>query len=295
MDITLKRLLEYLTTGIIFCLPQHWISRVVYRLTRIETPAVKNAIIRFYTTLFKLNMSEAVESDPFAYPSMNALFTRALKPEARPLPDDPRLLVSPADGVLSEFGDIDNTLLIQAKGYYYSHDLLLGGNAALSRPFNDGRFFTVYLSPRDYHRFHMPFTGRLTDMAYIPGRLHSVSLMTTRTIPEIFSRNERVVCFFDTDAGRMAVVLVGAINVAAIETVFAGLITPPPGKEIRFTHYDEPLLLERGAELGRFNMGSTVIVLMERGGFDWLETLSTYSEVRLGQPLARQHQSATDQ
>lgn len=287
MKHTLIRLLEQLATGLVFCLPQHGISRVVYRLTRIETPAIKNAIIRFYTTLFKLNMPEAVESDPFAYPSMNALFTRALRPEARPLPDAPDILVSPADGVISEFGKIDNTLMIQAKGHYYSHDLLLGGNAELSRPFNDGLFATVYLSPRDYHRFHMPFTGTLTDMIYIPGRLHSVSLMTTRTIPEIFTRNERVVCLFDTDAGRMAVVLVGAINVAAIETVWAGLITPPAGKEIRHTRYDDPIELKRGEELGRFNMGSTVIVLMEKGRFDWLDTVTHYSDVRMGQGLAR--------
>jgi phosphatidylserine decarboxylase len=259
---------------------------VVYRLVRIETPAIKNAIIRLYTTLFKLNMNEAVEPDPFAYPTMNALFTRALRPEARPLPDDESQLVSPADGVISEFGAIDNTLLIQAKGQYYSHDLLLGGNPDLSRPFNDGLFATVYLSPRDYHRVHMPFTGRLTDMIHVPGRLHSVSLMTTRHIPELFSRNERVVCLFDTDAGRMAVVLVGAINVAAIETVWAGLITPPAGKEIRHTHYDQPIELQRGDELGRFNMGSTVIVLMEKDRFEWLDGLESYSAVKMGQGLA---------
>ena len=287
MNTSLQRLLEQLATGIVFCLPQHWISRLVYRLVRIETPAVKNAIIRFYTTLFRLNMSEAVEPDPFAYPTMNALFTRALKAEARPLPDDDDILVSPADGVISEFGDIDNTLLLQAKGHHYSHDLLLGGIGELSRPFNDGLFATVYLSPRDYHRVHMPFAGRLTDMIYIPGRLHSVSLMTTRAIPEIFTRNERVVCLFDTDAGRMAVVLVGAINVAAIETVWAGLITPPPGREMRHTRYEQPVELARGAELGRFNMGSTVIVLMEKGRFEWLEQISPYSTIRMGEGLAR--------
>jgi len=280
-------LLEKLATGILFCLPQHWISRVVYRLVRIETPVVKNAIIRLYTTLFKLDMDEATEPDPLAYPTMNALFTRALKPGARPLPADEQLLVSPADGVVSEFGSIDNTLLLQAKGQWYSHDLLLGGHADLSRPFNDGLFATVYLSPRDYHRVHMPFSGRLTEMLYVPGRLHSVSLMTTRTIPQLFTRNERVVCLFDTEAGRMAVVLVGAINVAAIETVWAGLITPPPGKEAVLTRYDEPIELRRGDELGRFNMGSTVVVLMERGRFDWLPELTGHSTVKMGEPLAR--------
>ncbi len=287
MKSQLIRLLELLATGLIFILPQHWISRLTYQLVRIETPAIKNAIIRLYTTLFKLNMSEAVEPDPLAYPSMNALFTRALRAEARPLPDDPDMLVSPADGVISEFGSIANTLMIQAKGHYYSHDLLLGSNAELSRPFNDGLFATIYLSPRDYHRFHMPFSGRLTDMIYIPGRLHSVSLMTTRTIPEIFTRNERVVCFFDTDAGRMAVVLVGAINVAAIETVWAGLITPPRGKEIHHTHYDESIELKRGEELGRFNMGSTVIVLLEGDRWEWLDGLETYSDIRMGEGLAK--------
>ncbi len=287
MNTTANPLLEKLATGILFCLPQHWISRIVFRLTRIETPAIKNAIIRLYTWMFKLNMAEAAEPDPLGYPTMNALFTRALKPEARPLPEDETILVSPADGVVSEFGSIDNTLLLQAKGHWYSHDLLLGGHAELSRPFNDGLFATVYLSPRDYHRVHMPFSGRLTEMIYIPGRLHSVSLMTTRNIPEIFTRNERVVCLFDTDAGRMAVVLVGAINVAAIETVWAGLITPPPGKEAVLTRYDEPIELKRGDELGRFNMGSTVVVLMEKEAFEWEPGLMRYSGVRMGEALAK--------
>lgn len=286
MNITLLRILDYLACGATFILPQHVISRIVYWLTRIETPVVKNTIIKLYTAAFRLNMSEAVETDPLAYPSMNALFTRALKPRVRPLPEDKTLLVSPADGVVSEFGSISNTLLLQAKGYRYSHDQLLGGYAELNRPFNDGLFATIYLSPKDYHRVHMPFTGRLTDMIYIPGRLHSVSLMTTRTIPEIFTKNERLVCLFDTDAGRLAVVLVGAINVAAIETVWAGLVTPPPGKSITLTHYDEPILLERGAELGRFNMGSTVVLLMEKGRFNWQTGLEPYSDIRMGEAMA---------
>ena len=286
MNITLRRILDYLACGVTFILPQHGVSRVVYWLTRIEIPAVKNTIIKLYTTAFRLNMSEAVETDPLAYPSMNALFTRALKPGVRPLPEDKTLLVSPADGVVSEFGSISNTLLLQAKGYHYSHDQLLGGHARLNRPFNDGLFTTIYLSPKDYHRVHMPFTGRLTDMIYIPGRLHSVSLMTTRTIPEIFTKNERLVCLFDTDAGRLAVVLVGAINVAAIETVWAGLVTPPPGESVTLTHYDEPIPLERGAELGRFNMGSTVVLLMEKGRFNWQAKLNPYSDIRMGEAMA---------
>ncbi len=286
MNSTLRRAADLAACGFIYLLPQHRISRLIYWLTRIETPAVKNTIIRLYTAAFKLDMEEAVESNPLAYPSMNALFTRALKPDARPLPQDKQMLVSPADGVISEFGSISNTLLLQAKGHEYSHDQLLGGHAELSRPFNDGLFATVYLSPRDYHRVHMPFTGRLTDMIYVPGRLHSVSLLTTRTIPGIFTKNERLVCLFDTDAGRLAVVLVGAINVAAIETVWAGLVTPPPGKSVTHTHYDEPILLQRGAELGRFNMGSTVVMLMEKGRFEWQPTLSHYSDIKMGEALA---------
>ncbi len=279
--------LEYLLARAQYLMPGHAISRLAYRLSRVTTPWIKNPLNRWFVRQFGLDLSEAEHSDPTAYPSLNALFTRALKPGARPLPDDPRLLVSPADGVLSEFGTARADRLLQAKGIDYSLQALLGGDAALSAPFRDGAFATVYLSPRDYHRFHMPLDGRLTHMIYVPGRLFSVSLMTARHIPGLFARNERVVCLFDTPAGRMAVVLVGAVNVAAIETVWAGLVTPPPRGDIEVTTYPDGPTLHRGDELGRFNMGSTVIVLMEKDRLQWLPETRPGMAVRMGQALGR--------
>ncbi len=271
-----------------YLMPGHAVSRLAWHLSRVRTPWIKNPLNRWFAAHFGLDLSEAEQADPTAYPSLDALFTRALRPGARPLPDDPHLLVSPADGVLSEFGTARADRLLQAKGIDYSLTALLGGDAALAAPFRDGAFATVYLSPRDYHRFHMPLDGRVTHMIHVPGRLFSVSLATARHIPGLFARNERVVCLFDTPAGRMAVVLVGAVNVAAIETAWAGLVTPPRRHDISVTRYgaDGPRL-RRGDELGRFHMGSTVIVIMERGRLTWLPTVQTGMTVRVGQALGR--------
>lgn len=255
---------EKALTGLLYIIPHHAISRLLFNLSRVENPQVSSRLIKFYTGLFSLNMKEAVVEDPLAYPSLNALFTRALKPEARPIADGQATLVSPADGVLSEFGDIENGQLIQAKGHHYSLDSLFAGETELAQRFTGGSFATVYLSPRDYHRVHMPLAGSLESMLYVPGRLFSVSLMTTRHIPNIFARNERVIAVFNTEFGLMAQVLVGAINVAAIETTWAGLVTPPQKKTHESTQYDNSLTFERGEEMGRFNMGSTVVLLTEK-------------------------------
>ncbi len=274
-----------LNNALFYVLPHHLLSRLGYFVSRIEIPWIKNLLIRGYLGLFDLNMAEAREPNPYAYPSLNALFTRALKPEARPIDPHPDALLSSADGILSEFGDIRAGRLLQAKGLDYAIDALLGGDRTLSEPFHTGQFHTLYLSPRDYHRVHMPLTGDLTDMIYVPGRLFSVSPMTTRSIPNLFTRNERVVAFFDTNHGRMALVLVGAINVAAIETVWAGLITPPPGKQTTRTHYAQPLRLQAGEEMGRFNMGSTVIVVTAQH-FAWESRLQPGIKTKVGAALA---------
>jgi len=228
-------------------------------------------------------MEEALEPSVSAYPSLNALFTRALRPEARPIATG-HCLISPADGKISEFGRINHDTLLQAKGFYYDLKSLFGGYGDLALPFRNGNFATIYLSPRDYHRMHMPYTGLLTNMLYIPGRLFSVSPTTTKTTPRIFTRNERVVCLFDTDIGRLAVVFVGAINVAAIETVWDGLITPPRAKKTVHSHYTPHVFLERGMEMGRFNMGSTVIVLTEQGCIDF-NNLKQEQKILFGQML----------
>ena len=280
-----RYLLEKLVTGLFYILPHHLISRTVLRLSHSEKRWLSRLLIGAYTRLFTLNMNEALEPSLSAYPSLNALFTRALAPDARPLAEPETMLVSPADGAISEIGHLDNDRLLQAKGYHYSLQALFAGHDELARPFIDGEFATISLSPRDYHRLHMPVAGRLTDMIYIPGRLFSVSPMTTRTIPRIFTRNERLVCLFDSDIGRLALIMVGAINVSAMETVWAGLVTPPPGKTPRLSRYAPPIALERGAEMGRFNMGSTIIVLTEKSRVDWLGDLTPGRSIRMGEGL----------
>ena len=273
---------DHLLNRVISLLPHHLVSRIVLQLTRSEMPLVRNSVIGVYTRLFKLNLEEALEPSLSSYRSMNALFTRALKPTARPIDPDPQSLVSPADGNISEFGNIQGQQLLQAKGYYYDLNKLLGGDNTLAAPFREGQFATIYLSPRDYHRVHMPLTGTLTDMIYIPGRLFSVSPKTTRMVPEIFTRNERVACLFDTTFGRMAVILVGAINVAAIETVWAGLVTPPRHQQVVHTHYTDNITLQKGAEMGRFNMGSTAIVLIEGRNLDMDTALEPGQKMQMG-------------
>ncbi len=238
-------------------------------------PAFKNTLIRKFIDLYKVDMDEALETNPVRYRSFNDFFTRALHPNARPVNEDENSIVSPADGILSQAGDIENGAIFQAKGHDYSLLELLGGDLVWSRRFEEGSFATIYLSPRDYHRVHMPFTGTLQKMIHVPGRLFSVNDTTTRRVPGLFARNERVVCLFETELGPMAVILVGALFVASIETVWAGTITPV-SRQVRRWEYpptppDEPVRLEKGEEMGRFNMGSTVILLFGKDVLDWLE------------------------
>lgn len=283
----MQHLFEKLLTGLLYLLPHHLISRQLFWLSRIEKTWLSQPLIRWYAKQFNVDLSQAQEPDIGSYPSLNRFFTRALRDDARPLPEEASAFVSPADGVLSETAAIDQQALIQAKGSYYNLNELLGGYSELAAPFVDGDFATVYLSPRDYHRLHMPCRGKLTDMIYVPGRLFSVSLMTTRHIPNIFTRNERVIALFDTDQGRMGLVLVGAINVAAIETVWAGLVTPPQKKTATWTHYDDGQEFELGEEMGRFNMGSTIVVLTEKDAIDWDTATQGGIKVQMGQRLGQ--------
>ncbi|WP_027966437.1 archaetidylserine decarboxylase [Halomonas halocynthiae] len=236
--------------------PHHLLSRLVGRLAECRQPWLKNQLIHAFIKRFKVNMSEALEADPSAYATFNDFFTRALKADARPISEG---LVSPADGTLSEFGRIEAGQLIQAKGHYFSAMALFGGDADAAKRYQGGSFATVYLSPRDYHRVHMPLTGTLTEMVYIPGRLFSVNAATTQHVPNLFARNERLVCHFDTEHGPMALVLVGAMIVAAIETVWAGQVTPLSG-DVQHIRFDQPIHLEKGQEMGRFKLGSTVVM-----------------------------------
>jgi phosphatidylserine decarboxylase len=267
-----------------YILPQHGISWLMYQLARIRIVPIKNFIIDVYTRLNTVNMQEAVIEDKFAYESLNAFFTRALKPESRPMDTTPDSWVCPVDGSVSQADAITEGRIIQAKGCDYSLLELLGGDAERATAFNNGHFATLYLSPRDYHRIHMPLTGTLEQMTYIPGRLFSVATHTVNAIPRLFARNERAVCYFNTEQGPMVLVLVGAINVSAMETVWHGHIKSN-GKIQHFDYSQKNIQLQRGEEMGRFNLGSTVIVL---GGenMEWDTAIMAGKEVKLGQRLA---------
>ena len=265
-------------------LPQHLLSRLVGKLARSENPTIKTLFINTFMKRFDIDLSEAEVQDPEEFSSFNAFFTRALKAGARPLADSD--VVSPADGAISQIGHIRGSDLLQAKGQYFSLHDLLGGDATLTSEFINGDFATIYLSPRDYHRVHMPATGTLRKTIYVPGKLFSVNQTTSENVPGLFARNERLVCVFDTELGPMAVILVGAMIVAAIETVFAGQVTPlSPNIHQQEYGQREPLVLEKGAELGRFSLGSTAIVLFGAKQCQWLKNLHAGSGVRMGEAL----------
>ena len=268
-------------------LPQHLLSRAVFSLTRVRSRFTTPAVRRF-ADAFDVDMRDAVEPDLAAYDTFNAFFTRALKPEARPIAAAADAIASPADGRFSALGRIRDGRVLQAKGLDYSLLELLGGDGAAAERLGQGRFATIYLSPRDYHRLHMPLTGRLLRQTHVPGRLFGVGPHVVRSLERLYTRNERVVALFETDSGLMALVLVGAINVAAIETVWHGLVTPPAGHAVSRVDYagEEAVTLGRGAEMGRFNMGSTVIVLLE-GEAEWDPSLRPDSPIRMGEAIGR--------
>lgn len=269
-------------------LPHHAISRLTHWLTRITHRGLKDWAIQYFMRRFGVDMSEAAEPDPRAYPTFNAFFTRVLKAGARPLDAAPDAVVSPVDGAVSQIGAIEDGRIFQAKGQSFTTLELLGGDEAATQ-FQDGQFTTLYLSPRDYHRIHMPVRGVLQRMLHVPGRLFSVNPPTTRIVPRLFARNERVVCLFETDAGPMALVMVGAMNVASIETVWAGEVTPPQHHAVRSWDYKPgEVTLPKGAETGRFNMGSTVILLFARDRVRWEPAFQAGSAVRVGLRLATQ-------
>ena len=237
-------------------------------------------------------MTEAEFPNAKDYADFNSFFTRALRAGVRPVDPDPQAILSPVDGRVSEAGAISNGRLIQAKGRDYSLNTLLGGDENRAHPFEAGSFATLYLSPRDYHRIHMPCRGRLLETTYIPGRLFSVGPHTVRAIPNLFTRNERLVTLFETDAGPMAVILVGAIFVSCMETAWGGIANPDMGAGLQTTRFDQPgstpIELQPSDEMGRFNMGSTVILLYGPGRIDWVDSLRNGQVVRMGEAIGRQ-------
>ncbi|MGB1952298.1 MAG: archaetidylserine decarboxylase, partial [Marinobacter sp.] len=249
--------------------PQLALSRLAGRLADNDrTPALKNRVVKWFIGRYGVNMSEALESEPEAYPSFNAFFTRALKPGLRPIDSGSSVLVSPVDGAISQ---LTGDRVFQAKGQSFSLTELLGGDDARAEAFTEGEFATIYLSPKDYHRIHMPLAGRLREMVYVPGKLFSVNPVTAENVPNLFARNERVACIFDTDAGPMALVLVGAMIVGSVETTWGGVVAPGTGL-VTSTRYDDDqpaIEFEKGEEMGRFRLGSTVVLVMPKGAVAW--------------------------
>ena len=265
--------------------PQHLLSRGVGRLAASQNTLIKNTFIKNFAAQYDINMAEALEENPLAYASFNDFFTRALKPNARPIDNNPQAIISPADGAISQIGAISSDKIFQAKGHDYSVVTLLGGDEQRAAPFMGGQFATVYLSPKDYHRVHMPFTGKLVQTIYVAGDLFSVNTTTAENVPNLFARNERLVCIFDTELGTMAVVLVGAMIVAGIATAWGGNIDPKGQKIITTNFHNKPLHLNKGDELGRFYLGSTAIVLFEQNVMQWQDGLSATNNVRMGQAM----------
>jgi phosphatidylserine decarboxylase len=274
-----------------YLLPQHLLTRAVHWLARSEVMWVKNALIDNFVVNYRPDMSEAEQPDPRQYASFNAFFTRALRGGTRPIDPAPGTVVSPVDGTVSQLGPLDGSWLVQAKGLAYTLESLLDETVPAWAPvFRGGSFATLYLAPCNYHRIHMPLAGTLQAAWYVPGQLFSVNATTAAQVPGLFARNERLVCVFADGTLSFALILVGALFVGSMSTVWHGDVTPRTPRSrsdlpLEFTR--SKLRLEKGAEMGRFNMGSTVILLLPPGRSEWLGTLTDGSPLRMGQPLAR--------
>lgn len=266
--------------------PQLTVSHLAGRLADMDSsPAIKNRVVRWFIGRYGVDMSEAQEEEPEAYPSFNAFFTRALKPGMRPIDERESVLVSPVDGAISQLGSVTDDRVFQAKGQSFSLSELLGGDHQRASEFADGEFATIYLSPKDYHRIHMPMAGTLREMTYVPGKLFSVNPTTAEQVPNLFARNERVACIFDTEAGPMAMVLVGAMIVGSVETTWAGVVAPGSGgvSTSSYSYLEKPIQFAKGEEMGRFRLGSTVIIVMPKGAISWNSQQVAGKTVRLGE------------
>lgn len=270
-----------------YIVPQHLLSRCVGWLAASQLSWIKNPFINFFIKKFGINMAEAQRKTAEEYSCFNDFFTRELEADARAIDAQENSLVSPADGAVSQLGDIVDGRIFQAKGQSYSLHELLGGSAQLTEEFMGGKFNTIYLSPKDYHRVHMPVTGTLREMIYVPGDLFSVNQTTAENVPRLFARNERLVAIFDTERGPMAMVLVGAMIVAAIETVWAGLITPPKRLQKSVNYLNpQPITLQKGEEMGRFLLGSTVVLCFPKDSIEWEQQLTAEAPLKMGASIA---------
>lgn len=282
-------LVEFIRVLPQFILPQHFLTGIVYKLTRIESIFWKNSLIRFFIRLFDVDMHTAIRQKPEEFKHFNDFFTRELINDARPIADS--TIVSPVDGFISQFGKIHDNQLIQAKGHQYSLLDLLAGDKESAQHYADGEFSTLYLSPRNYHRIHMPIDGRLLKMTFVPGKLFAVNQHTSHVVKNLFARNERLIMHFDTELGPMALIMVGAIFVGSMETTWQGQITPDTDRSKRNWDYSKEgkqIALNKGEEIGRFNMGSTVILLFPEQSIQWQASLSQTQEIVMGQALAKE-------
>lgn len=274
-------------------LPHHFISSIVYRLARSRNKKIKTFLINQAIKRFGIDLSLAINPDPAFYASFNEFFTRELRPGARKINTNPKAIACPVDGSVSNFGKIKKGKIVQAKGHSFTLHELLGGDDLWTKLFEGGEFITIYLAPKDYHRIHSPRNSTLKRTIHIPGRLFSVNPITTRAVSNLFARNERLCCLFDSDLGPMAVIMVGAMCVSSIETTWgAEYLTP---KDIEYSDFGPPALTvepKKGEELGRFNMGSTVILLFGKDRIHWAEKLKRGIKVKLGQPIGLENESA---
>ncbi|WP_417700422.1 archaetidylserine decarboxylase [Pseudoalteromonas lipolytica] len=273
-----------------YAMPKHFISRMVGKLAAAKAGGLTTALIKLFIKQYKIDMSEAKYPDPAHYKTFNEFFTRPLKEGIRPLAEEKDIIAHPVDGAISQLGDVVDGQIIQAKGHDYSLQTLLGGNEDDTVPFLGGKFATIYLAPKDYHRIHMPIDGTLSKMIYVPGDLFSVNPLTAQNVPNLFARNERVVAIFETDIGPLAMVLVGATIVASIETIWAGTVTPPAGKDVFSWNYptkgDNAITLKKGEEMGRFKLGSTVILAWGANQAEFLSDQHPETVTRMGTPFA---------
>ena len=268
-----------------YLLPKQALTWLAGKIASARAGTWTTALINWFIGRYQVNMTEAANPDPASYASFNEFFTRALQVDARPLA--PSVLICPVDGAISQFGRIERDRIFQAKGHDYTCAALLGGDAALAAPFVDGLFATLYLSPRDYHRIHMPCDGRLTRMVHVPGDLFSVNPTTARGVPGLFARNERVVCLFESAQGPFALVLVGATIVGSMATVWHGVVNPPRPGQVRTWHYEQaPVALRQGDEMGRFLLGSTVVLLFPKGSLGFNPAWAPGRPIRLGEAMA---------
>jgi len=268
-----------------YLIPKQALTALAGKFASARAGHTTTAVIRWFVKRYQVNMAEAANPDVASYATFNDFFTRALRSGVRPL--DRAALICPVDGAISQFGRLEGRQIFQAKGHFYSSTALLGGDAALAAQFDDGHFATLYLSPRDYHRIHMPCDGVLRRMIYVPGALFSVNPATARGVPGLFARNERVVCVFDGAAGPWVLVLVGATIVGSMATVWHGVVNPPRTGQLTDIRYDDASVsLKQGAEMGRFLLGSTVVMLFPRAPLQFNPAWQAGGAVQLGQTMA---------